>query len=100
MVVPLPSLPCCVVYYYVLEIGGDIPNGKGRKRCPNHHCMRSSGPKCTSTMNSISMGTQSSVSLEETNQPSPTGWASTLLLLFLDKQDPRDTQRGLSKRAE
>jgi len=38
-------------------------------------------------MNSISMGTQSNVSLEETNQPSPTGWASTPLLLFLDKQE-------------
>jgi hypothetical protein len=52
-------------------------------------------------MNSISMGTQSSVSLEETNQPSPAGWMSTPLLLFLGKQEGSrfSKKRGVAEEA-
>src|SRR6266852_4170848 len=81
-----PADLCMCYTHRCWGIRGEIPDGKGGKRCLNHHSMPSSGLKNNSIMNSIAQGKRSSVSVEETIQHSLAGWPSTLLLLFRGKQ--------------
>src|SRR5260221_5982944 len=91
--IPKHKLTCCfavqlrcVVYSSLLGIDGEVPNGTGRKPCPNHYCMRLSGRTSTSSINCIAMDNPSSGSLQETSRRSLAGWTSTELFGFLGKQ--------------
>src|SRR5215469_133433 len=89
--------PRCVLYSSLLGIEGEIPNGKGRKRCPNHCYMRSSGRTSKSTINCIATANPGCVSFQETSRHSLAGWTSTPPLLFLGKQEG---YRSSKKRGE
>src|SRR6266566_1307975 len=67
-------------------IGDAIPNTTGRKLCRVHHRTRSSGLKCSSSMNSLLMGNQSTGSAGETSQHGKAGWTNTPRLPLWGKQ--------------
>ena len=103
--VPRPRLTCCLavrslgmVYCCVLGIRGDIPNSKGRKRCPNHYDRRSSGRTSTSTRETAN---SSRCSFQQTSQPSLAGWMSTAPLPFLGKREGSQSskKRGVGEPA-